>query len=191
MLILGAREIFRSGSRMITGFLRLRFRFDCWSLFDTFFGFLFRYSVFCNLESGSSCLVSSLYFASLFFLCCGYFSLLGCYYILHTIIYIHTRTQTDLPSALFPLFIRWLRFFLLFCSFFCTASPVHTHFPCLSILFLSNMLLADTLFSSRLPLLAELYFLVFVWISSPISHQHMICQTIAVAFTGVYLLSSV
>lgn len=191
MLILEAREIFRSGSRMITGFLRLRFRFDCWSLFDTFFGFLFRYSVFCNLESDSSCLVSSLYFASLFFFAVAIFH---CWVVIIFCTRSYTYTLVHRQAFLRRCFLSSsvdCDFSCYLARFFCTASPVHTHFPCLSILFLSNMLLADTLFSSRLPLLAELYFLVFVWISSPISHQHMICQTIAVAFTGVYLLLSV
>lgn len=129
--------------------------------------------------------------------CLTFFSLLWLFFTVGLLLYfahdhIHTHSYTDRPSfgvvsSLHPL----IAIFPVILLVFCTASPVHTHFPCLSILFLSNMLLADTLFSSRLPLLAELYFLVFVWISSPISHQHMICQTIAVAFTGAYLLSSV
>lgn len=105
----------------------------------------------------SSCLVSSLFRILPHFL--RLFSLLGCYYILHTITHTHTITLTQTflggVSSLHPLIAI---FFLLFCSFFCccaTTSVLHlyTHFPCLSILFLSNMLLADTLFSSLSPII--------------------------------------
>lgn len=158
---------------MITGFcvfflvsLEKHLRFDCWSLFNTFLAsYLQLDSVFCNL--GESARLFLFGFFPLFwltlFLLWLFFTVGLLLYFAHDHTPIHTGTQTDLPSVLFPLFIRWLRFFLLFYSFFCTASPVHIHFLCLSILFLSNMLLADTLFSSRLPLLALRYNSVFVW----------------------------
>lgn len=104
----------------------------------------------------SSCLVSSLYFVSLFF-CCGYFSLLGCYYILHTIRH-HSleHRQTFLRRCFLSSSVD-CDFSCYFARFFALLH-LCTHLLCLSILFLSNMLLADTLFSSRSPLLAALYF---------------------------------
>lgn len=97
-----------------------------------------------------------------------------------------THSYTDRPSfgvvsslhtliAIFPVIL--LVFFALL--------HLCTHFPCLSILFLSNMLLADTLFSSRSPLLAAyLYFGVCAdfFAGNADFTPTLICQTIAVCF---------
>lgn len=86
---------------------------------------------------------------------CGYFH---CWVVIIFCTRSHTHTYTDLPWRCFLSSSVDCDFFLLFCSFFCccaTTSVLHlyTHFPCLSILFLSNMLLADTLFSSLSPII--------------------------------------
>lgn len=106
----------------------------------------------------SSCLVSSLFRILPHFL--RLFSLLGCYYILHTITHTYNHTYTDLPWRCFLsssvdcdfFSCYFARFFFCCCA---TTAVLHlyTHFPCLSILFLSNMLLADTLFSSLSPII--------------------------------------
>lgn len=91
---------------------------------------------------------------------CGYFH---CWVVIifctrsHTHTYNHT--YTDLPWRCFLSSSVDCDFFpVILLVFFCccaTTSVLHlyTHFPCLSILFLSNMLLADTLFSSLSPII--------------------------------------
>lgn len=142
---------------------------------------------------------------------CGYFH---CWVVIifctrshtHTI----TLTQTFLGgvSSLHPLIAIFFPVILL--VFFCccaTTAVLHlyTHFPCLSILFLSNMLLADTLFSSLSPIIfavtaAALFRCVSISVSSlchadnyfaltlNLSNRAQIgtdsTQTIAVAFTA-------
>lgn len=67
--------------------------------------------------------------------------------------HIHNHTYTDLPRRCFLSSSVDCDFFLLFCSFFfLLLCFTCTHFLCLSILFLSNMLLADTLFSPLSPI---------------------------------------
>lgn len=157
----------------------------------------------------SSCLVSSLFRILPHFL--RLFSLLGCYYILHTIKHTYNHTYTDLPWRCFLSSSVDCDFFpVILLVFFCccaTTAVLHlyTHFPCLSILFLSNMLLADTLFSSLSPFIfavtaAALFRCVSISVSSlchadnyfaltlNLSNRAQIgtdsTQTIAVAFTA-------
>lgn len=87
---------------------------------------------------------------------CGYFH---CWVVIifctrsHTHTYNHT--YTDLPWRCFLSSSVDCDFFpvILLVFFFAAALLPTTHFPCLSILFPSNMLLADTLFSSLSPII--------------------------------------
>lgn len=77
----------------------------------------------------------------------------------HTDIHWYTdRPSFGVVSSLHPLIAIFPVILLVFFALL----HLCTHFLCLSILFLSNMLLADTLFSSRLPLLGALNFGVCV-----------------------------